>query len=479
MKVKLLLVSAILMGMTLTSCDETTEMIGGSLIDNVDKLVVDADTFNVSSKSILAKDIIARSAQGYLGSMRDKESDLTVTANFMTQFHVLSNYEIPEEDKITSRDANNQIIADSCEIKLYYSKFYGDSLSQMKLTTYELSKPIEEGNIYYADFDPKTKGYVRSDGIKVKQTYTLSDQTTPDSIRLSKNFSPAITINLNRSYTDKEGKSYNNYGTYLMRKYFENTKSFRNPYLFLHDICPGFYFEITNGIGAIAKINAAQINIFFIYKNGETSKSVNTNLISTEEVLQMTNFDVSTTRLQQLASESDHTYLKTPVGLFTELTLPIDNIKAKHENQDVNSAKIELKCMNRLENSNYKLDVPQNVIMLPADSLTAFFSNKHIADNKTSFLATYNSKTNSYTFNNIAGIVNLFIQQKASQAMSEKWGKVVVVPVELETAKIKDDKVVITKISHYMGLTGVKLLGNDNINSIKISVIYNKFNNGR
>ena len=141
--------------------------------------------------------------------------------------------------------------------------------------------------------------------------------------------------------------------------------------------------------------------------------------------------------------------------MFTELTLPIDNIKAKHENQDVNSAKIELKCMNRLENSNYKLDVPQNVIMLPADSLTAFFSNKHIADNKTSFLATYNSKTNSYTFNNIAGIVNLFIQQKASQAMSEKWGKVVVVPVELETAKIKDDKVVITKISHYMGLTGV------------------------
>ena len=60
MKVKLLLVSAILMGMTLTSCDETTEMIGGSLIDNVDKLVVDADTFNVSSKSILAKDIIGK-----------------------------------------------------------------------------------------------------------------------------------------------------------------------------------------------------------------------------------------------------------------------------------------------------------------------------------------------------------------------------------------------------------------------------------
>lgn len=314
MKVKFLALSALLMGLTLTSCDDTTEMIGGSLIDNVDKLVVTTDTFNVSSKSILAQDIISRSFQGYLGSIKDQESGVGVTANLMSQFHVLSTYELPAEDKIMSRDGNNQIIADSCEIKLYFSTFYGDSLAQMKLTTHELAKPIEEGSIYYTDFNPKTNGYVRQDGIKVSQTYTLSDQISSSSIRASQSYSPCITIKMNAGYTDKNGIIYNNYGTYLMRKYFENTNSFRNTYQFLHDICPGFYFEITNGLGSIANISTAQINMFYKYNNGDTIKTVTTSLMSTEEVLQMTNFNINSSQLQQLAAEPGHTYLKTPAA---------------------------------------------------------------------------------------------------------------------------------------------------------------------
>lgn len=80
-----------------------------------------------------------------------------VTANLMSQFHVLSTYELPAEDKIMSRDGNNQIIADSCEIKLYFSTFYGDSLAQMKLTTHELAKPIEEAKYLLYRFQPKDK----------------------------------------------------------------------------------------------------------------------------------------------------------------------------------------------------------------------------------------------------------------------------------------------------------------------------------
>lgn len=476
MKVKFLALSALLMGLTLTSCDDTTEMIGGSLIDNVDKLVVTTDTFNVSSKSILAQDIISRSFQGYLGSIKDQESGLGVTANLMSQFHVLSTYELPAEDKIMSRDGNNQIIADSCEIKLYFSTFYGDSLAQMKLTTHELAKPIEEGSIYYTDFNPKTNGYVRQDGIKVSQTYTLSDQISSSSIRASQSYSPCITIKMNAGYTDKNGSIYNNYGTYLMRKYFENTNSFRNTYQFLHDICPGFYFEITNGLGSIANISTAQISMFYKYNNGDTIKTVTTSLMSTEEVLQMTNFNINSSQLQQLAAEPGHTYLKTPAGLFTELTLPINEIITNHAHDSINSAKIELKCMTISSAGDYKLDIPQNVVMLPSDSLTSFFAKKHIIDNKTSFLASYNPSTNSYQFNNIAGIVNLYAKQKTTNTMSGNWSKVVIVPVELGTSTNSNNTKIITKISHYMGLGSVKLIGNNASNQIKMPIVYSKFN---
>ena len=69
----------------LISCDDTTGNLGVSLIPENDKLEVYADSFDVSSESVLAGNIAAYSATGYLGRMIDNESKVNVTANFMTQ----------------------------------------------------------------------------------------------------------------------------------------------------------------------------------------------------------------------------------------------------------------------------------------------------------------------------------------------------------------------------------------------------------
>ena len=456
----------------IVSCDDTTDTIGGSLVDNTDKLNVKADTFNVTSNTLLAENIIARTSTGYLGRIEDPETMTTVTGNLMSQFHVLSNYELPAKDSIVSHDTSNQVIADSCDIQLFYSSFYGDSLSQMKLTVYELKKPIEEGHTYYSNFNPEAQGYIRSlntGGIAEKQSYTLANPTEIDSIRKNKDYVPNITIRLNKQYTDKNGVVYNNYGTFLLRKYLENPVTFRDSYAFLHDICPGFYFKVDDGLGSMAHIQRVQI------KNGK-SITTSTNLVSTEEVLQMTNFSNDNTRLQQLANETGHTYLKTPAGLFTQLTIPMSDIMAGHRNDSVNSAKIILYRQNNTSESAYHFNIPKNLVMLPSDSLQSFFANNRIPDNKTSFLATYNSTTNSYVFNNISGIVNLFMRH----TNSANWGKVVVVPVELQTVTQgtgNNQQTKITKVSHEMGLTSTKLLGNSpGRNNIEISVIYSRFN---
>ena len=205
----------------MVSCDDTTDTLGGSLIDNGDKLSIKADTFNVASETMVAGSVFARSATGYLGRMVDPETNTTVTGNLMSQFHVLSKYELPAKDSIMSRDANNEIIADSCDIRLYYSSYYGDSLSQIKLTTYELSKPVEEGITYYSNFDPEAQGYIRpvaQGGIAEKRSFTLTDYTEADSIRKKKGYNRNIILRLNNQYKDKNGVTYNNYGTYLLRK---------------------------------------------------------------------------------------------------------------------------------------------------------------------------------------------------------------------------------------------------------------------
>lgn len=463
----------------MVSCDDTTDTLGGSLIDNGDRLSIKTDTFSVASETVLAGKVIARSATGYLGRMEDPETMTTVTGNLMSQFHVLSNFELPQKDSIMSRDANNEIIADSCDIRLYYSSYYGDSLSQMKLTAYELDRPVEEGQTFYSDFNPETQGYIRpaaQGGIAEKRSFTLMDYTETDSLRKKKGYARNINIRLNRQYTDKKGVMYNNYGTYLLRKYQEDPSAFRDAYRFLHEICPGFYFKIDGGTGSMAHIQMAQLNIYFKHKEKGKIKEISTNFVSTEEVLQITHFDNDNTRLQQLANESGHTYLKTPAGLFTRLTLPIADIMAGHETDSINAAKIVLYRENNSSSSSYQFEMPKNVVMVPADSLQSFFGNNRLPDNKTSFLATYNSTKNAYVFNNISGIINLF----SHNSSMPEWGKVVIVPVELQTVTQgvgSSQQKKVTKVSHEMGLSSTKLLGNTaGGKNIPISVIYSRFN---
>ncbi|KGF45033.1 hypothetical protein HMPREF0647_04385 [Prevotella bivia DNF00320] len=464
----------------ITSCDDTTDTIGGSLIPDNDKLVVSTDSFDVSSKTIPAGNVIPRTSTGYLGKMTDAETNTQVTANFMTQFHVLDNYQMTVADSITSRDESKNIIADSCEIRLFYKGSYGDSLAQMKLTAYELNKPVEEGITYRSNFDPIANNYVRTNGgIAVNRSYTLTDLTEPDSVRKTSNYVKNINIKLNDQYTDKDGVVYNNFGTYLMRKYQSNPTAFRNSYHFLHEICPGFYFKITDGEGSMAKIEQAQINIYYRAKKGTSEKETFTKLVGTEEVLQLTNFSNDQAKLQDLIKETGHTYLKTPAGLFTQLTLPITDILAGHENDTINSAKIEVKRVNNNASSTYNFGIPQNVLMLPADSVETFFAKTRLNDNKTSFLASYNTTKNSYIFNNISGLISFFKQAKSPR--SENWGKVVLVPVELQTTTTgsgASQKTTVNMISNQMGLSSTKLLGNTSAgNGLRITVVYSKFNN--
>lgn len=477
MKTKIFALGAVLMGLFLTSCDDTTEMIGGSLIGSSDELNVSADTFDVQSNTILAKDIVTRASKGYLGSMLDPETGSVVTGNYLTQFHVLNKYEMPSISSVKSRDANDNVIVDSCEVRLFYRNFDGDSLAQIKVNMLEMDKPVKEGTTYYSDFNPETEGYIRTNGLSANRTYTLSDQTEADSVKKKSDYTPNIVFKLNDPYTDKAGNVYNNFGTYLMRKYYENPTTFRNAYNFLHNICPGFYFKVIGGLGSIAQIQTAQITLYFQHQTDKGEiKTVTTSFASTEEVLQMTNFNMDSNQLQQLANSNDYTYLKTPAGLFTELSLPINKVLNGHTNDSINSAKIELFRVNNSVQSSYSIDIPQNIVMVAADSLESFFAKNKIIDNKTSFLAQYNSSTNSYMFNNISGIVNLYAKSRTTASGNPNWGKVVLVPVEVGTRTNEDKQVIITKISHLMGLSSVKLVGKNNSQKIKMSVIYSKFN---
>lgn len=404
MKTIIYTVIAIMSCITIASCDDTTDSIGNSLTDNMDMLKVTTDTFNVATRSIVADSVLSRSTTGYLGKIRDIETGNYITGDFMAQFSTLENYKLPEKDSIVSLQ-DGEVIADSCSIRLFYTDYYGDSLATMNITAYEMNEPMKEGVKYYSNFDPIAEGLIRNDGMKVNKTYTLTDLSISDEDRADESsYTPNIKINLNKPYTDKNGVTYNNYGTYIMRMYYEDPDRFKNSYNFIHEVCPGFYFKTNDGIGSMAYITVSQLNIYFRYLNDSTYVGT-TSFSATEEVLQTTNISNDKQNIADLANDNTCTYLKTPAGIFTEITLPVDEIIENHSNDTINTAKISLTRINNNTHDEYSLSAPSTLLMIPKDSLYTFFENGDNVDYKKSFIATYSSSTNQYTFNNISGMI--------------------------------------------------------------------------
>ena len=481
MKTIIYTVIAIMSCITIASCDDTTDSIGNSLTDNMDMLKVTTDTFNVATRSIVADSVLSRSTTGYLGKIRDIETGNYITGDFMAQFSTLENYKLPEKDSIVSLQ-DGEVIADSCSIRLFYTDYYGDSLATMNITAYEMNEPMKEGVKYYSNFDPIAEGLIRNDGMKVNKTYTLTDLSISDEDRADESsYTPNIKINLNKPYTDKNGVTYNNYGTYIMRMYYEDPDRFKNSYNFIHEVCPGFYFKTNDGIGSMAYITVSQLNIYFRYLNDSTYVGT-TSFSATEEVLQTTNISNDKQTIADLANDNTCTYLKTPAGIFTEITLPVDEITENHSNDTINTAKISLTRINNNTHDEYSLSAPSTLLMIPKDSLYTFFENGDNVDYKKSFIATYSSSTNQYTFNNISGMITYMadIKKKGlaenSNWLNEHpdWNRVVVIPVSVTTNSSSQ----IVKIVHDMSLTSTKLVGGSEnpYEPIKINVIYSKFN---
>ncbi|MBQ6033056.1 MAG: DUF4270 domain-containing protein [Prevotella sp.] len=474
----------------LTACDDTTESIGASLTDNMDHLQITTDTFSITTRSIIADSVLSRNTSGYLGKIKDPETGAYITGDFMMQFNTLEDYFFPTKDSIESKDELGNVYVDSCEIRLYYDDFYGDSLAAMKLSVYELAKPYEEGQNYYSNYDPFEQGYIREDGIVKSKMYALTNMGLSDSLRKSSSYSPNIRIPLNDPYTDKDGKTYKNYGTYILQKYYENPEITKNSYNFIHQICPGFYVKIQEGLGSMATIYNSQLNLYFRYHSKYTRDNTTkdtiyvgtTTFAGTEEVLQHTHITNDKQTISTLAADNSCTYLKTPAGIFTEMTLPVDEIVYNHENDTLNTAKITLSRINNNTHGDYTLSTPSTLLIVEKDSMYTFFESNKIADNKLTYLSTF--ANNGYTFNNISGLIRHMAEAKEKGlqsnpnwlALHPDWNKVVLVPVSTEYVTVGQNQV-LAKVSHDMSMTSTRLVGGSaNPNQpIRISVIYSKF----
>jgi len=493
---KKILLAGIAMLVAISSCDDTTETAGYSLVEKADQFTIATDTFSVSTKSIrvAADSLITRSDYTYLGRIKDPETGAYITCDYTTEFNLLEGEAdklFADKDSIVSLE-NGEIVADSCTINIVIESYQGDSLTAMKLQLCELDRPIEDEKVFFSSFDPESEGYLRSDAhaIKQSQMFTISDLTLSDSIRnlnSSSSYYQYVKVPLNSQYTDKQGNPYKNYGTYIMKQYYAHPEYFKNSNTFVSHICPGFYIKCTDGLGLMMEVSYTQLNVYYKYRyNGSIYTGVKT-FTATPEVLQATHITNDSDVLDDLVNNDNScTYIKTPAGIFTEVTLPVEAMMRGHDNDTITMAKIVFTGLAAQDNNaNITLSEPTDLLLVERDSLYSFFTDNKLTDDVTSYLATHSSKYKTYTFNNISPLISSMWNKywdkdnnRPKSTAPKNWNKVVLVPVHLITqtsSSYYSTSTTVVGISNQMSLNSIRLVNSSNSNyAPRISVIYSK-----
>ena len=499
---KLRLFTAIaFIAMAMISCTEDTDTIGSSITNDTDRLLFSTGVYNATSRSILADSVYSHNSDCYFGMVKDPETNTYVKSDIMAQFNMIEGFSLPSEDKMLSK-IDGEVVADSCCISLFvkYSKSYGDTLNAMKMRVSELNAPIDDKYTHYSNFDLKKNGYIRNDGLKINKMFTVRDLKLSDGNLYSlqhnipyqgtssdSGYYDRILIPMNVPYTAKDGRTYNNYGTYVMRTYYEHPEYFTNSYRFVHNVCPGFNFEITDGLGVMANIMEIDIQMFYNFITPtDTTAYTSVYLSSTPEVLQTAHIVNDRKALEDLVNDNSCTYLKSPAGIFTEVTLPVDEISQAHANDSLLSVSVTFNRQNSNVETSNPISTPSSILMVHKDSLYSFFENKTMYDYKSSFYAALSS-TNTYSFNSIGNIITLMARQKAEGLKTDPnwvtkhpdWNKVVLVPVST-TVKYSSDYYgnttsTVSAVGNQLGLSSTKLVGGPN-SPIEVKVIYAKFN---
>lgn len=478
----------------LNACDDDTAYIGFDVMPDSDNVSVSKAIYTFNSRSIKVDSVLANTNSCYLGNVMDPETRSNTTAGFLAQFHMMENFKFPAKELMMTNPNNpNEVMADSCYIRLFFDNYYGDSLATMKLFVHELDKNrvLKENIHYYSNL--KAANYIDANSYaNTTMAYAIKDYTRPDSVTDGSDYLRSIIVKLPKEY-----------GSYLLNSYYQNPDNFKNSYNFIHNVCAGFNFQTIGSIGSMINIKVAALDVYFKYlgKNelgNDTIIEGMHRMAATEEVIQNTHV-TNTLPDDMLCSDNGYTYIKSPSGIFTELDLPVSDVVAgSHYSDTINSAQITLRRYHNSVESDYHLPAPTTILMLRKADARNFFERGALPDGKTSYISTFDTHYNAYQFSNIGQLITTLKIERDKGAgvhttMSEAernaryaawenehldWNKVILIPINAEYTTTTNiygtPSQTLLRVRHLFALSSARLEGGENGN-LEMTVVYSSF----
>lgn len=455
MKIKTLLSLVILFfAVVFIACDDDLSTIGQSIQPGGDDISAKGDTITtITAATVSFKDsIYARSEYGLLGEYIDPIFG-KVKSDYMTELFC------PEDIEFKNPN-NKKLTIDSVFLSLQFTAFTGDTVAPMGLSVYEVTKSLEP--VFFTNADPLkyTDNMSKLLGQSIFSIQDLND-TVISSIHV-KTIKTQLNLELGQRF-------YNQWVT--NKGTFDNSDS-------LKKFFKGIYVTTTFGSGSMINAAYTDLKIHYTYQGrnvANTADSTRTDSVlfsATPEVIQMNH--VKNTLPDDMLGASDvKTYLKTPAGVYTQLTIPLaDIVKATGKDRVINAANFKIKGYTEEEEKS-KLSRPSYVLFINKDSLPNYFYNKEYSTtSKTAFVVARNSTTNTYDLGNLASVIN-FYTEKYKDAETFPNLEYLIIPIAASTTTSSSNVVTITDVYNLMNPTSAILRTNKE--NLKMTIVSSKY----
>lgn len=474
----------------LVSCDADTSYLGMSLVPDEDIIKIDTVTFSTSTRSIVTEDsLLDRTTTCYLGRYTNPKNGSFLTAEYITQLNCVDNFEFPDSVYGINGFKFPDWVDDELEggkpykadLRLYFTSFFGDPTNSLKVEVYPLDQIIDGDKRYYADVN--LADFYDETAVPIASVMVSPiDYNQSDSLREIEDYYRYLMISLPDSIA-----------RIILEKYYEpnGKKNFTDASSFIKNVCKGFYFRCVQGDGTIMAIDKTILDVNFKYLaesssgNADSLLSVVAEFSGNNEVMQINKF--SDMGRDAMLTDSSCTYLKTPSGLLTEISLPVDEMKMEVSSV-INSASIQFTKLNE-DYYEYKPKTPNIILLARKSDLHDFFEKNSVIDNSVTYAASFNSVYNTYSFNNIAKLIEYcyadrekwmkdngydesdVLGKQAYERAFPDWNKAVIVPVKTK----KDSNNSVVGYSLDSSISTVKLAGGLKGNKISIKVIKTTF----
>lgn len=385
--------SCVMMALMVTSCDDSTSMAGGSLVqDNVD--VVMDSTYTVTGVSRRYTEVPSRTTMQLLGRLK-ADGFGEIRADVVTQY-------MPTAGIDTAYVGVDDIDSVKMILAVYADGFTGDSVMPMSITVHPLTRPLPSP--IYSSFDPT--GYYDASTVWGSTTFSTlirgAELTGADSNgKIYKNITVDLPVEIGKN---------------LYREYVDNPSTFNTPSSFASWF-PGVYITTSFGSGRVTRIDNNIITVYYhrvlppSYTGLTTDSIVSTTanyMGVTPEIITNNNISMSLSPEITARVDAGEQLVVAPLGYDVEFTFPGKKIIEDYKSQAgalavINSLSFSLPA--EPVTNDFGITPPPYLLMVKKSERDNFFMKNQVNDNVTSFYATYNSSTRSYDFSSMRDYV--------------------------------------------------------------------------